>query len=109
MVKKKNMNLPIAMSSEYTPPVIPDNNPDGPSPLPDYNLEGARSMKGKIPFSEWVAQGESANIGDVNIVNANGVASSKGQGYNQQYNWHKGTGGIWNEDREWDGGNRTGE
>jgi len=92
----------------YQPPKLPDNNPDGPSKLPDYNLEGARNMKGKIAFSDWVAQGESANIGDVNVETANGISSSQGQNKGQRGNWGGCVDGYWNKDGEWVGGNLTG-
>ena len=87
-----------------------DNNPSGVMDLPNYGTDPANYIKsGKMNMPSYVAAGGSPNTGDVNVVNANGIASSKGQGNNQEYNYWKGTDGLWNKNRDWDGSNRTGE
>lgn len=108
MAKKKLPLLIGAAIGEYNTPVS-DNNPDGPYPKPDYDLNGCKRYRnGKISFVDRVADGESPNKGDVNMITANGVSSSKGQGKNSEYNWGYGTDGIFNKNRDWDGGNLTG-
>lgn len=105
------IGYPIVIGGEYSPPQIPDNNPDGVMKKPDYSSDPSAGNygKNKFDFAGLVGKGESPNVGDVNVITPNGIASSKGQGNNCQYNWWKGNSGIWNKNKEWDGGNRTGE
>lgn len=104
MAKKKESD-PVYNVGEYSPPVVSDNNPDGYSNLPDDRLEGENRQ---FSFTEKVAKGESPEAPDVNVNTANGVAKSRGQGKNCQYNWGEGTSGIWNKNRDWKGTNLTG-
>lgn len=107
MAKKKN--YPVALS-EYTPPPVSDNNPSsGLVDLPNGALYGCYYPKDKFNFVGIVAGGESPNKPDVYIQNANGTVSSMGEGNNQEYNYWKGDSGVWNKNRGWPGGNRTGE
>src|SRR5689334_24428783 len=103
MAKKKDYPPMIGAAIEYAPPVISDNNPDGPSPLPDDRLEG--DSRRKFSFTDLVAKGESPEAPDVNTVTANGVSKSQGKGHNCQYNWWKGNSGVWNKNEPWPGGN----
>jgi hypothetical protein len=105
MAKKKYMD--VAVMSSYTPPSMPDNNPDGPSNLPDYDLNGCRYPKDKMSFPDMLAQGECKNAPDVIVQNANGVSSSQGQNKGAQNNWSPDA-GIWNKTDPFDGGNLTG-
>src|SRR5260221_6799 len=105
MVKKKIMDIGIA---RYERPPVPDNNPDGPSNLPDDRLEGAMYPAGKIAFADMVGKGESPNAPDVNTITANGVSRSRGQDKGRQYDWGNGTDGHWNENGDWEGANLTG-
>lgn len=105
--KFSNMIVPASVG-EYSPPPISDNNPSGPSNLPDDRLEGARDIKDKFAFADLVAKGESPAAPDVNTVNANGVSKSRGQGKNCQYQWGDSLSGEWNENRDWEGANLTG-
>ncbi len=104
---KKKLGLPMAV--EYTPPVVHDNNPDGVCDKPEFGLDGTRFPKGKVSFVNMVADGESQNRPDVNVITANGVSSSTGKGKNAQYNWGTGTDGSWNKNEPFDGGNMTGQ
>ena len=63
-----------------------------------------------MSFVNNVADGESQNRPDVNVVTADGIASSTGQGKNCQYNWGDNKlDGEWNSnDKNWLGGNLTG-
>lgn len=106
MAKK---TIPVAVIAEPYARKYSDNNPDGPSNLPDDRLDGTRYPAGKMSFVNIVAAGESPDAPDVNTVNANGVAMARGQGKNAQFNWGKGTDGIWNKNEPWDGGNMTGQ
>lgn len=108
MAKKKDYPVAIgALPYGYTD--ISDNNPDGPSPLPDDRLDGTRHPEGKMSFVNNVAAGESPEAPDVNTITPNGVSKSSGEGHNCQWNWWKGTGGIWNKNKPWTGGNMTGQ
>lgn len=107
MAKKKTPLL-VGVAAEYAPPPMSDNNPDGPYPLPDDNLNGCRYRNGKVSFVDRVAAGESPNKGDVNMITANGVSSSRGQGKNCEYNWGESTDGRWGKNRDWKGANLTG-
>lgn len=92
------------------PPPVRDNNPDGPSNLPNHELYAYRrdDLYGKrICFPCDIGKAESAGGDDVNIINSNGIANTKGE-RGMQYNWGKGTDGKWNENKDWDGGNLTG-
>lgn len=104
----KGKIYPTIAIGEYTPPPVSDNNPNGPSNLPDDRLEGDPYPKGKFMFADLVAGGESPFSPDVNTVTANGVSKSRGQGDNCQYNYWEGNSGIWNKNRDWKGGNLTG-
>lgn len=118
--KKKNFPaplVPMGVAESYEREEM-DNNPDGVLPLPgegtdpsEYNDGSPRSGTKKLCFHSLVAEGESPNkFGGVNTVTANGVASSRGEGHNQEYNWSKGLSGRWNKNRDWGkGSNRTGE
>lgn len=96
-----------------------DNNPDGVLNLPgegtdpsETNKNGITNKSGKkMCFPSMLGETESPNkFGGVNTITANGVASSRGEGHNQDYNWGGNTGGIWNKNRGWGkGANRTGE
>ncbi len=89
------------------PAPVRDNNPDGPSSLPIFGLDGTRYPKGKMSFVNNVARGESCADGDVKVNTANGVSSSKGKG-KMQYNWSdENQSGAWN-DNSFGGGNLTG-
>ena len=104
MAKK---SIPVILGDYDLPPRY-DNNPDGPSPLPDDRLNGTRHPNGKFDFVNLVGKGESPARPDVDTVNANGVAKSRGQGKNCQYNWGDDLGGAWNDNKDWTGGNLTG-
>lgn len=106
MARKKIVEVsPVFSPYERT---YSDNNPDGPSNLPDDRLEGAMYPKGKFAFADLVANGESPEAPDVNTVNANGVARSRDEGRNLQSNWEKDIDGIWNKNKPWKGGNLSG-
>lgn len=109
MAKRK---LPGLMAvEEYVAPKRSDNNPDGPYPKPDYDLNAYQRKEGRICFPCNLGETESPNkTGGVNMVTANGISSSRGQGLNNQFNWgDRGTDGAWNDsDGEWSGGNLSG-
>lgn len=116
---KKNLTMPIVSMGILESPDRERNNPNddnkGVLNLPgegtdpsSYNRNGVNAGK-KMCFPKRVANGESPNIGDVYCHTANGVSSSRGQGHNQEYNWSDGTDGRWSGNRNWPGGNRTGE
>lgn len=105
MAKKKEMMI-TAMPYDYKN--RSDNNPDGPSNLPNNDLDGCQYKSGKMFIPGFLDKGESPNTGDINLITANGVQSSKGQGKNSQFNWNKGTDGAWNNNEDWAGGNLTG-
>lgn len=108
MAKKKDI-LTVAVLGDSYESNFSDNNPDGPSELPNFATAGYGYKDSKrICFPCNVGEGESPNKGDVNVNTANGVSSSQGQGHNQAYNYWKGNSGIWNKNRDWPGGNRTG-
>lgn len=97
-------------------PKLWDNNPDGVLPIPSYSTDPSEGYTHpnvggtkRLSFTAMLAKGESREDGDVNVMTADGIASSKGQGSNQQYNFDNGTGNAWNKNRGWDGSNRTGE
>lgn len=108
MAKKKS--YPVAMDAYEAPPVPDNNKASGLLSVPDYSTDPSAGnyTKGRFDFAGLVAQGESANIGDINVQTANGVSSSKGQGKNCQYNWVNGSDGEWNKNCNWSGGNLTG-
>lgn len=92
------------------PPPVRDNNPDGPSNLPNHELAKYRrdDLYGKrICFPNDIGKGESSGGDDVNVVTANGISRSRGES-GLQYNWGRGLSGKWNENEDWDGGNLTG-
>lgn len=105
MAKKKVPEILAILPYERS---YSDNNPDGPSRLPDDEINGEMYPKGKFDFVGLVAKGESPAAPDVNTVNANGVAKSRGQGKNCQYNYGEDVDGIWNKNSGWSGGNLTG-
>lgn len=107
MAKRKYPTL-NAIIEPYTPPKMPDNNPEGPYPLPDWDLNGCESSK-KMSFVDMVAKGESVNAPDVIVQTANGISRTMDEGMNQQYNWGDGTSGEWTNNRNWKGGNLSGE
>jgi len=112
--------VPMSVAESYD---REHNNPNddniGVIPLPgngtdpsqqNYNGVTNGSNASKFCFHSLVAEGESPNKGDVNVITVNGVASSRGEGHNQEYNWSKGTDGRWGGNRNWGkGANRTGE
>lgn len=120
---KKKVTIPgsqigygATVSEGDVKPKLWDNNPDGVLDLPSDSTDPSKgythhNMGGteRLSFTAMIANGESREDGDVNVNTADGIASSKGQGSNQQYNFDNGTGNIWNKNREWSGGNRTGE
>lgn len=120
---KKKVTIPgsqigygATVSEGDVKPKLWDNNPDGVLDLPSDSTDPSKgythhNMSGteRLSFTAMIANGESREDGDVNVNTADGIASSKGQGSNQQYNFDNGTGNIWNKNREWSGGNRTGE
>lgn len=107
MAKKKNYPTTV-YSVGYEQRVISDNNPDGPSELPNDNLNGCLYSGNKVFFPDIVSKGESPEAPDVNTITANGVSKSRGQDKGRQYNWGTGTDGHWNEGGEWVGANLTG-
>lgn len=118
--KRKNFMMPLVAMGVPESYDREHNNPNddnqGVSDLPgngtdpsEYNDGSIRTGTKKYCFHSKVAEGESPNRGDVYLVGANGCTSSKGEGYNQEYNWSKGTDGNWGKNRGWPGGNRTGE
>lgn len=118
--KRKNFPAPlvamgVAESSDRERNNPHDDNkgvidlPGGRTDPSEYNRNGVNAGK-KMCFASRIAEGESPNkFGGVNVITANGVASSRGEGSNQEYNWSNGTDGRWNGNRNWQGGNRTGE
>lgn len=105
MAKKKS--YPIEAVMNYTPPPVPDNNPDGPYSKPDDDLNGCR-YAGKYSFVDKVAKGESPIAPDVYTETANGCSRSRDEGKNLQYNYGEGVSGKWNKNRDWKGGNLSG-
>ena len=94
-------------------PTSRDNNPDGPSRLPDHNLGGYtyntdRTGTKKICFPDDLGQGESSDGYDVNVQTANGISNAKNTGRGVQYNWGPGPDGIWNKNDDFEGGNISG-
>lgn len=117
--KRKNLPAPlVAMDApESWDREHWDNNPDGVIDLPGegtdpskYNRNNVNAGR-KMCFPQRIARGESPNdFGMANVVTANGTASSRGEGSNQEYNWSDGLDGAWNRNRGWGkGSNRTGE
>lgn len=92
------------------PPKPRDNNPDGPSNLPNNEFYAYRrdDLYGKrICFPNDLGKGESAADGDAVTNTANGVSRSKGKG-KMQYNWaDENQSGAWG-DNDFSGGNLTG-
>lgn len=96
-----------SVGSEPLP--VRDNNPDGPSRLPDNELYAYRrsDLYGKrICFPCDIGKGESMADGDVCVNTANGVSHSKGKGA-MQYNWGENQSGAWG-DNSFNGGNLSG-
>lgn len=108
VIKGSPIGYGAAIPNVFDTPPISDNNPDGPSKLPDFDLDGTRYPKGKMSFVNNVARGESPNKPDIFHVTPNGISSSNGKGKNAQYNWGGGTDGVWNKNEDFDGGNMTG-
>lgn len=109
--KRKNVPIPtIGAMNAYEPPPIPDNNPDGPYPKPNDNLNGcSRYPESKMFFPGMVAKGESANAPDVQVQTADGVSNSFNDGErNLNYNFWNPIGGKWGKNRGWPGGNMSG-
>lgn len=102
---------PMSFERQYS-----DNNPDGVLLLPgngtdpsDYNNDSPNTGTKKYCFHSKIGETESPNkFGGVNAITANGVASSRGEGNNNDHNYDEGTDGIWNKNRNWKGGNLTG-
>lgn len=108
MKRKNKLTLPV-LAVEITSAPMYDNNPSGQSELPDDDLCGYRNPN-TMNFVDNVADGESPLDNDVNVITANGVSNARGQGKNAQYNWGDGgTDGYWNKNRDWKGGNMTGQ
>lgn len=109
MVKKKTMNIgsPIGYPSilEDGTSRVYDNNPDGPSNLPTFELDGTRYPKGKMSFVNNVAAGEGAERPDVTVQTPNGISRSHGQNKGQQGNYCPSD--SWAESKDWNG-NLTG-
>lgn len=109
MAKKKTTNvgtpLGYGFSIESGSPAIYDNNPDGPSNHPTFDLDGCRYPKGKMSFVNNVAAGESGARPDVNVVTADGISRSTGQNKGQQGNYSPLS--SWALDKPWNG-NMTG-
>lgn len=93
----------------YQERIIPDNNPSFSSKGPKDDLNGEYYPEGKFDFVGKVEKGESPCAPDTYQVTANGVSKSRGQGNNAQYNWGDGLDGEWNQNRDWKGGNMTGQ
>lgn len=109
MVKRNEETITIATPPEQPPfPSKKDNNPKGVIDLPDYSSDPSEKYDKRFCFTSLVSSGDSPLEDDVNVINANGVANSRGQGKNNQYNFNKGVSGQWNKNRDWDGGNLTG-
>lgn len=110
MAKKKTTNvgtpLGYGFSIEDGSPSAYDNNPDGPSNLPTFDLDGTRYPKGKKSFVNNVALGESSKRPDVLVQTPDGCASSTGRNKGQQGNYCPSD--SWAEDKDWSGGNLTG-
>jgi len=107
MAKKKNYP-PVVQFAAYEPPPRPDNNPSsGLVKKPNYALNGCPYPEGKMFMPGFVDDGGSPNRGDVNVITADGVASSKGRDKGRQYNYGFSTDGAWN-DNDFEGGNMTG-
>lgn len=102
---------PVGAAVEgYEPPAVRDNNPDGPSNLPNHEFYAYRrdDLYGKrICFPCDIGKGESAQDGDAVTNTPDGVSRSRGEN-GQQYNWGEGQSGKWNENEDWKGGNLTG-
>lgn len=108
VVKGSPIGYGPGVPNEYETPPVYDNNPDGPSNKPTFDLDGTRYPKGKMSFVNNVARGESPKRPDVNVITPDGISNSTGKGKNCQYNWG-GTDGAWNESDKWpDGANLTG-
>ena len=116
MAKKKSQNVgspvgygPTAFDGNVKP-TVRDNNPDGPSNLPDWGLNGYRGgpERKQICFPEMRGRGESSDGDDVNVVNCNGISNAKNKGRGVQYNWGDGLEGKWNKNDDWDGANISG-
>lgn len=116
MAKKKEMQAgsPIGYGATATVgdevPTVRDNNPDGPSNLPNHEFYAYRrdDLYGKrICLPNDIGRGEASNGGDVIVNTANGIANTRGE-RGLQYNFNKGNSGRWNKNRDWDGGNLTG-
>lgn len=116
MTKKKTSEVGSPIGYAAVPvvgnekPTIRDNNPDGPSRLPDHNLAGYDYNRGlkRICFPDNLGRGEASDGEDVNVVNANGISNSKNTGRGMQWNWGPGLSGNWNRNDPWDGGNLSG-
>lgn len=95
------------VGSEPTP--VRDNNPDGPSNLPNHEFYAYRrdDLYGKrICFPNDIGRGESLAGGDVTVNTADGVSHSKGKG-KPRYNYGDQQSGKWG-DNEFDGGDMSG-
>ena len=90
----------------FSSPTIFDNNPDGPSNLPNDDINGCYYKKGKIFMGDAVAAGEGKKPDNALLQTANGSQYSRGQNPDQQRNWSPDS--SWSEDKEWKGGNLTG-
>lgn len=91
-------------------PTVRDNNPDGPSNLPNHELYAYRrdDLYGKrICFPNDIGRGEASNGDDVIVNTADGIANTRGE-RGLQYNFNKGNSGRWGKNRDWDGSNLTG-
>ena len=94
----------------YEPPPVRDNNPDGPSNLPNHDLYAYRrdDLYGKrICLPDNIGKGESMADGDVCVNTADGVSHSRGEN-GQQYAWGTPQSGRWGKNEGWSGGNLTG-
>lgn len=103
MAKKKMVGMILMATPPY--PIF-DNNPDGPSNLPDFSLDGTRYPKGKMSFVDAVAKGEAIDRPDVIVQTANGVSRSQGQNKGQQGNYSPDS--SWAESADWEGANLSG-
>lgn len=111
MAKKKSLLIgsPIGYPSIYGDdgsPGVYDNNPDGPSNLPTFGLDGTRYPQGKKSFVNNIAAGEGAKRPDVTVQTPDGISRSQGQNKGQQGNYCPSD--SWAEDKPWPGGNLTG-
>lgn len=113
MAKKKVgvVGTAVAMNfvnSGYRNFRIFDNNPDGPSNTPKFNLDGEYYPEDKMSFVNNVAKGEAKNRPDVLVQTANGVACSNGRDKGKQHNWAPDSSWAEDESRNFDGGNMSG-